>query len=107
MIHTHPPQEVEKGWHGALKFKFYSFLTGCVIAWYANSIELKRVVRTALYIPGPEFPTIQDLYIRRCERKAWEIVKDSSHPRHRLFSLLPHGKRYRCIKSDTNRLPNS
>uniref|UniRef100_A0A4W5PHE8 Carbohydrate sulfotransferase n=1 Tax=Hucho hucho TaxID=62062 RepID=A0A4W5PHE8_9TELE len=25
------------------------------------------------------------------------IVKDSSHPSHRLFSLLPHGKRYRSL----------
>ncbi|KAK6324852.1 hypothetical protein J4Q44_G00041940 [Coregonus suidteri] len=57
------------------------------------------VVRTSQYF--------QDLYIRRCERKARKIVKDSSHPSHRLFSLLPHGKRYRCFKSDTNRLLNS
>ena len=31
---------------------------------------------------------------------------NSSHPSHRLFSLLPHGKRCQCIKSDT-RLLNS
>jgi hypothetical protein len=54
-----------------------------------------------------ELPAIQELKIRRCEKKALKIIKDSNHPSHRLFSLLPHGKRYRCIKSDTNRLWNS
>ena len=32
---------------------------------------------------------------------------DSSHPGHRLFSLLPHGKRYRSAKSRSKRLLNS
>jgi hypothetical protein len=31
---------------------------------------LQRVVRTAQYITGTELPAIQDLYIRRCQRKA-------------------------------------
>jgi hypothetical protein len=54
---------------------------------------------------GPSFPPSRTS-IRRCERKAWIIVEDSSHPSHRLFSLLSHSKWYRCIKSDTNRLLN-
>jgi hypothetical protein len=29
---------------------------------------------------------------------ALKIVKDPSHPSHRLFSLLPHGKQYRSAK---------
>ena len=33
--------------------------------------------------------------------------KLSKTPSHRLFSLLQHGKRYRCIKSDTKMLLNS
>jgi hypothetical protein len=43
--------------------------------------------------PGPIY--------RRCQRKDHKIVRDSSHPSHRLFSLLPHGKRYRSAKSRT------
>ena len=73
-----------------------SILTGCITAWYGNCSAsdrkaLQRVVRTAQYITGDKLPAIQDLYTRRCQRKALKkIVKDSSHP---TFSLLPHGKR--------------
>ena len=88
-----------------------SILTGCITVWYGNCSAsdrkaLQRVVRTAQYITGAN-PAIQDLYTRRCQRKALKIVKDSSHPSHRLFSLLPHGKRYRSAKSRTKRLLNS
>jgi hypothetical protein len=47
---------------------------------------LQRVVRTAQCITGAKLPAIQDLYNRRCQRKAQKIVRDSSHPSHRLFS---------------------
>ena len=36
-----------------------------------------------------------------------KLVKDPGHPSHRLFPLLPHGKRYRSAKSRTKRLLNS
>ncbi|XP_064784167.1 uncharacterized protein LOC135508122 isoform X1 [Oncorhynchus masou masou] len=52
----------------------------------------------------PWTSAIQDLYTRRCQKKALNIVKDSSHPSH---YLLSHGKRYRCSKSGTNRALNS
>jgi hypothetical protein len=74
-----------------------SILTGCITAWSCNRatidcMALQRVVRTAQYITGAELPAVQDICIRRCERKARKI--DSNHRSHRLFSLLPHGKRY-------------
>uniref|UniRef100_A0A4W5L0P8 Reverse transcriptase domain-containing protein n=1 Tax=Hucho hucho TaxID=62062 RepID=A0A4W5L0P8_9TELE len=89
-----------------------SILTGCITAWYGNCSDsnrkaLQRVARTAQYITGAKLPAIQDLYTRRCQKKALKIVKDLSHPSHRLFSLLPHGKRYRSAKSRTKRLLNS
>ena len=97
--------------------KFYSctienILTGCITAWYGNCLAsdrkaLQSVVSTAQYITGVKLPAIQDLYSRRYQRKALKIVKDSSHPSHRLFSLLPHGKRYRSAKSRSKRLLNS
>ena len=58
-------------------------------------------------IIGDKLPAIKDLFSRRCQRKAIKMFKDSSHPRHGLFSLLPHAKRYRCTKSGTNRTMNS
>ena len=111
-----PPLETEKIWHGPQILRgFYSctiegILTGCITAWYGNCSAsdrkaLQRVVRTAQYITGAKLPAIQDLYTRRCQRKALKI--DSSHPSHRLFFLLPDGKRYLSAKSRSKRLLNS
>ncbi len=71
-----------------------SILTGCITAWLGNSTAgnrkaLQRVVRTARHIVGDELPSLQDIYTRRCIRKARRIIKDSSHPSHSLLSLLP------------------
>ena len=73
-----------------------SILTDCITAWYGNCSAsdrkaLQGVVRTAQYITGANLPVIQDLYTRWCQMKALKIAKDSSHPSHRLFSLLLHG----------------
>ncbi len=84
-----------------------SILTGCITTWFGNSTAgnrkaLQRVVRTAR-----ELPSHQDIYTRRCTRKARRIIKDSSHPSHRLLSLLPSGRRLRSIRSRTSRLRDS
>ncbi len=89
-----------------------SILTGCITAWFGNSTAgnrraLQRVVRTARHIVGGELPSLQDIYTRRCTRKARRIIKDSSHPSHRLLSLLPSGRRFRSIRSCTSRLRDS
>ncbi len=68
---------------------------------------LQRVVRTARHIVGGELPSLQDIYTRRCIRKARRIINESSHPSHRLFSLLPSGRRLRSIRSCTSRLRDS
>ena len=89
-----------------------SILTGFITDWYGNCSAsdckaLHRIVRTAQYIPGAKLPTIPDIYTRRCQRKAKKMVKDSSHPSHRLFSLLLHSEQYRRDKSRSKRLLNS
>ncbi len=89
-----------------------SILTGCITAWFGNSTAgnrkaLQRVVRTARHIVGGELPSLQDIYTRRCIRKARRITNESSHPSHRLFSLLPSGGRLRSIRSRTSRLRDS
>ncbi len=83
-------------------------LTGCITAWFGNRTAgnrraLQWVVRTARHIGG-ELPSLQDIYTRRCTRKARRIIKDSSHPSNRLLSLLPSGRRLRSIRSRTSRL---
>ncbi len=82
-------------------------LTGCITAWFGNRKALQRVVRTARHIVGGELPSLQDIYTRRCIRKARRIIKDSSHPSHSLLSLLPSGKHLRSIRSHTSRLRDS
>ncbi|KAI4902058.1 hypothetical protein NFI96_008674, partial [Prochilodus magdalenae] len=79
-----------------------SVLTGSITTWYGNctAIEqkaLQRVVRTAQYITGVQLPNLLDLYTSRCLRKTRRILKDSTHPSHRLFSQLPSWRRFRRI----------
>ncbi len=80
-----------------------SILTGCITTWFGNSTAgnrraLQRVVWTARHIVGSELPSLQDIYTRRCIRKARRIIKDSNHPSHSLLSLLPSGRRRRSIR---------
>ncbi len=89
-----------------------SILSGCITAWFGNSTAgnrraLQRVVQTARHIVGGELPSLQDIYTRRCTRKARRIIKDSSHPSHSLLSLFPSGRRLRSIRSRTSRLRDS
>lgn len=89
-----------------------SLLTYCIPVWYASCTEadrkrLQRVIKSAQEIVGHPLPTLDDIYNSRCLTMARNIIKDSSYPSHRLFDLLPSGRRCRCIKSRTNRLRNS
>uniref|UniRef100_A0A8C6KS07 Reverse transcriptase domain-containing protein n=1 Tax=Nothobranchius furzeri TaxID=105023 RepID=A0A8C6KS07_NOTFU len=89
-----------------------SILTGCISTWYGNSTAynhkaLQRVVRYAERIIGGELPSLQDIYRKRCLRKAGRIIKDSSHPSHKLLRLLPSGRRFCSIRSRTSRLRDS
>jgi hypothetical protein len=57
-----------------------SILTGCITSWYANSSAsvnkaLQSVICTTQYITRAKLPAIQDLYTRRCQRKAQQLPK--------------------------------
>src|SRR4029434_9997347 len=83
-----------------------SILTNCISVWYGSCSvvdrkTLQRVVKTA--ITGSPLPTIEAVQRKRYLRKARSIEKDSSHPNHRLFALLPSGRRYRAPRSRTSR----
>ncbi|KAK0146197.1 hypothetical protein N1851_014495 [Merluccius polli] len=89
-----------------------SVLAGSITVWYGScpALEckaLQRVVRSAQRITRTELPTIQDLYSQCCRRKAQRILSDLSHPRHRLFTLLPSGRWYRSIRTHTSRFRDS
>ncbi len=89
-----------------------SVLAYGIIVWYAsctgeNRRELCRVVKTAQRIIGPELPSLDTVYVSRLRTKASSIIVDHTHPGYRMFVPLPSGKRYRVLKSRTNRLKNS
>uniref|UniRef100_A0A3Q3E0S3 Meis homeobox 2b n=1 Tax=Labrus bergylta TaxID=56723 RepID=A0A3Q3E0S3_9LABR len=89
-----------------------SILTSSVSVWYGNCSvadrkALQRVVKTAQRITRCPLPAIEDVQRKRCLRRAHGILKDSSHPAHRLFTLLPSGRRFRSLRTRTSRLRNS
>lgn len=87
-------------------------LTYCICVWFssctvAQKKALQRVVNTAQRIIGCPLPSLDDLHSARGAKKAHSIIKNTFHPAHSLFGLLPSGRRYRAIKTRTNRLKNS
>lgn len=68
---------------------------------------MQRVVKTAQPIAGASLTAIEDIYRKRCLRRATNITKDSYHPAHRLFAPLPSERRYRSLKTRTTRFRNS
>lgn len=60
-------------------------------------------MRTAERIIGGPLASISQLYDRHIIRRANSIAKDTFHPSHALFSLLPPGRRFRSIKTVTTR----
>ncbi len=89
-----------------------SILTYCICVWFssctaAEKKALQRIITTAQKIIGCPLPSMEELHSSRCLLKAQKILKDPSHPGHSLFELLPSGRRYRVLKTLTNRLRNS
>ena len=89
-----------------------SILSSCVAVWGGsctnyNRKTLQRIVNTAGRIIGAPLPSLQDIYNTRLTRKATTIVRDTSHPAHSLFTLMPSGRRYRSLRARSTRLINS
>ena len=89
-----------------------SILAYGITVWYAGCSAadrraLQRVINAAQKIVGCPLPSLEDISSSRCLNRARNIIKDSSHPAHHLFNLLPSGRRYRSIRARTTRLTNS
>ncbi|XP_038866200.1 actin-binding LIM protein 1-like [Salvelinus namaycush] len=68
-----------------------SILTGCIMAWYGNcSVHNHKALR--------------DIYSKGYLKKSPSIIKDPTHPSHKLFFPLPSGRQYWSMRSDTSRL---
>lgn len=82
------------------KFSFYSciiesILTSCITVMGRR--RLQKVLKTAEKISRAPPPSLQDIHQSRVHRRACSITKDSTHPQHKLFTLLPSGRRYRSV----------
>ena len=89
-----------------------SIITYNIIVWFnsctaADRKALDRVRKSAQKITHTQLPSLFDIHHTRCQQRAQNIIKDSFHPGHSLFSLLPSGRRYRSSRSHTSRLTNS
>ncbi|KAI3373005.1 hypothetical protein L3Q82_023461, partial [Scortum barcoo] len=67
-----------------------------------STVRLYRgMVKAAQHITRTELPSMEDLYTQRCRKKATKIIKDPSHPAsHKLFCLLPSGRRFCSIRAE-------
>ncbi|KAK2177780.1 hypothetical protein NP493_578g00012 [Ridgeia piscesae] len=85
-----------------------SVLTFSIIVWFGSitvkeKLILNRVVKTAFRIIDRDIPSLESLCQQRLLGRATLISHDSFHPAHDLFDPLPSSRRFRSIKTRTNR----
>src|SRR4029434_7651150 len=78
-----------------------------ITVWYAAATandkgRLQRIILSAEKVIGCNLPFLQDLFTSRTLRRAGKIVADPSHPGHKLFEVLPSGRRMRTIRTKTS-----
>lgn len=86
-----------------------SILTYCISVWFSSCTvseknALQKVVLRAQKKIGVELPKLEDIYKSHCFAKAIIICKDSTHPCHFMFELLPSGRRYTTSYARTSRM---
>ena len=89
-----------------------SVLTFSISVWFGSitqkeTLRLNRVVKTVSRIIGRDLPSLEILYQQRLLGRATLISQDTSHPAHDLFEPLPSSRRFRSIKTRTNRFSTS
>src|SRR4029434_3393846 len=70
-----------------------SVLAFCISVWYSGCTgaakrALQRIINTAQKITGCSLPSLEVIARSRYLDRANNIMKDSSHPGHHLFTLL-------------------
>ena len=89
-----------------------SVLIFSITVWFGSitqkeTLWLNRVVTTASRIIGRDLPNLEILYQQRLLGRATLISQDRSHPAHDLLEPLPSSRRFRSIKTRTNRFSTS
>ena len=89
-----------------LMVKFYRVVLESVLifsfaVWYNGATAedwncLAGIVRVAGRIVGCELPTLDNLHRARVVKEAQSIMSDPDHLAHKLFVMLPSGRRLRC-----------
>ena len=84
----------------------------CATVWFtacsaADRRALQRITRAAERITSSPLPPVEDIASYRCLSRAQRISRDTFHPGHGLFNLMPSGKQLRSLKCKNNRLRNS
>ena len=64
-----------------------SLLTNSITVWFGNCTvkerkALQRVIKTAQYICGEAFPSLQNIYNTWVTKRAHKITKDTTHHQH-------------------------
>ena len=94
----------------------YSFWLYHSLAWLLLCPRLQKPTKVCERSPvchanqpitQTSLQSIDSVYKSHCLGKAASIIKDPTHPGHSLFHHFPSGKRYKSLKSRTNRLKNS
>ena len=89
-----------------------SVLTFSITLWFGSitvkeKFILNRVVKTASTVIGRDLPSLESLFQQRLLGRAILISHDSSHPANDLFDPLPSSRRFRSIKTRTNRFSSA
>ena len=72
-----------------------------------GNAQIKQSCENCSRIIGRDLPSLEILYQQRLLGRATLISQDSSHPAHNLFEPLPSSRRFRYIKTRTNRFSTS
>ena len=101
----------------AMMVNFYtaiieSILTSSISVWCAAATandrrRLQRIIHSAEKVIGCNLPALEDLYAARTLKRAKKIASDPSHPGHKLFEVLPSGRRLRSSQTKTSRHKSS
>ncbi|XP_061626357.1 uncharacterized protein LOC133476674 [Phyllopteryx taeniolatus] len=106
--HGLPPELLRQFYTAVIE----SVLCSSITVWFGaatkkDKLRLQRTIKTAERIVGTPLPTLEDLHAARTKTRACKILSDPPHPGHRLFQLLPSGRRYRSMQTRTSRHSNS
>ena len=83
------------------------YLSMVWIDYTEGNAQIKQSCENCFPNHGRDLPSLEILYQQRLLGRATLISQDTSHPAHDLFEPLPSSRRFRSIKTRTNRFSTS